>query len=117
MSVVTCVGRLVSPGTATLGRVAAEGAYVYKRWKPINDHRMETVTEAGIGRERGRVRGWRTVDKHKMGAGTGMGVETHRRSQDGNGDGSGDGVGTGTGVETRRRTQDRSGDGNGGGDP
>ena len=50
-----------------------------------------------------------------------MGVETHRRSQDGevdrNGDGNGAVTETGTGVETPRRTQDGSGDGNGGGTP
>ena len=50
-----------------------------------------------------------------------MGLETRRRSQDGNGDlsGSGDGARTGmdTGVETCRRTQDGSGNRNGGGDP
>ena len=75
-----------------------------------------------MGRERGRGRGWRPVDEHRLGAWTRMEVETHRRSQDGNGDGSGDvsgdgnGAGTGTGlsVETRRRTQDGSGDWNGG---
>ena len=53
-------------------------------------------------RERGRGRGWRPVDEHRMEARTEMGVETHRRSQDGKGDGSGDGNGavtrTGTGV-------------------
>ena len=42
-----------------------------------------------------------------------MGVETHRRSQDGNGHESGDrdgaGMGTRTGVETTRRTQDGNG--------
>ena len=65
---------------------------------------METGTEARTGRERGQGRGWRPVDDHRMGAGTEMGVETRRRSHDGNGDGSGDGDGagtrTGTGVET-----------------
>ena len=33
MSVVTCVDRLVSPGTATLGRVVAEGSGIKKKKK------------------------------------------------------------------------------------
>ena len=84
---------------------------------------METGTGAGTGRERGRGRGWRPVDEYRMRAETRAetrkGVETCRRSQDGNGDGSAKGAGTrtGTGVEIRRRTQDGSGDGNRGGDP
>ena len=80
---------------------------------------MGTGAWTGTERERGRGRGWRPVDEHRMGADTGMGVEPHKRSQDENGDGSGDRAGTGTetGVEIRRQTQDGSGDGNGGEDP
>ena len=48
-------------------------------------------------------------------AGTGTGVEASKRTQDGNGDGSGDGAGTGMGVETRRQTQGGNGDGSGDG--
>ena len=52
---------------------------------------METGTGVGTGRERGRGRVWRPVDEHRMGAETGMGVETRRQSQDGNRDGDGGG--------------------------
>ena len=36
MSVVTCVDRLVSPGTATLGRVVAEGRLIVQNAKSAN---------------------------------------------------------------------------------
>ena len=58
---------------------------------------MEMGTGAGTGREQGRGRKWRPVDEHRMETETGAGTERERgwgrrwRPVDGTQDGSGDG--------------------------
>ena len=70
---------------------------------------MGTRTEAGTGRE--RRQGWRPVEEHRMGTGTGAGTETRAVEEMGTrtrmGTGTKTRIGSGRAEERRRSARNR----------